>query len=179
MFNSDLHLCTLVSNGSVEAFEALFKRYYAPLCRYAFRFTESYGTSEELVQELFYVLWRDRRNLAGVYALKSYLYEAVRNRALHYLEHLHVRKRYREAMKNRITETPVSYSPLEEEEAKELEIKIHEILLALPLRRRKIFCMHRFEGKKYREIAGALQLSPKTIEVEIHKAVTALKEGLK
>ncbi|MCL1974407.1 MAG: RNA polymerase sigma-70 factor [Bacteroidetes bacterium] len=162
----------------MEAFATIFRRYYAPLCRYAFRFTENGAAAEELVQELFYVLWRDRRDLAEVRSLKAYLYEAVRNRALHYIEHVHVRARYRQAVTKEHIDDPISYSPQEEEEAKELEKRIYEILGRLPLRRRRIFCMHRFEGKKYGEIANTLQVSTKTIEAEMHKALKTIKEGL-
>ena len=179
MSHNDVQLCLLVSRGNAQAFATLFRRYYEPLCHYAFRITESGGVSEELVQELFYVLWRDRKNLAEVYAPKSYFYGAIRNRALHYVEHLYVRKKYYQTVKTGHVNDQIACSPQEEEEGKELEKRIRAILATLPLRRRRIFCMHRFEGKKYGEIADTLKLSPKTIEAEIHKAIITVKEGLK
>jgi len=178
MSNKDLQLYKEAQGGSINAFEVLFRRYYAPLCAYAHRFTCSPDYSEELVQELFYVLWRDRVKIVIDYSVKSYLYEAVRNRALHFLGHLRVREQYGRAIRRELSWAADFPSPEADLEAKEFEGRVNEILQGLPDRRRRIFCMNRFGGNKYVEIAAKLSVSVKTVEAEMHKALIALKYGL-
>ena len=176
MSGNDMLLYKEAQGGSIKAFEVLFKRYYAPLCSYAYRFTVNPEFSEELVQELFYVLWRDRAHLHIERSVKSYLYEAVRNKALHFLEHLRVREQHGRIVK---MEAPLTYhSPEAEAEARDFEKRVSEILLRFPDRRRRIFCMNRFGGNRYAEIAIKLSISVKTVESEMHKALKALKGAL-
>ena len=175
MISNDLHLFHQAQSGSMSAFEILFRRYYNPLCSYAYRFTDSPDFSEELVQELFYVLWRDRAELNIERSVKSYLYEAVRNRAFHFLERRRVKERYSKMVK---MEVSVSPSPETDVEGRDMERRVSEILLRFPDRRRRIFCMHRFGGNKYDEIADKLSVSVKTVEAEMHKALKALRTGL-
>ena len=171
-----MQLYDQAQGGNLKAFEVLFRRYYAPLCSYAYRFTSSPDLSEELVQELFYILWRDRLHIHIDRSVKSYLYEAIRNKALHLLEHLRVRERYSKIVK---MDAPITFpSPEAEAEAREFEKRVSEILLRLPDRRRRIFCMNRFGGSRYVEIAAKLSISIKTVESEMHKALMALKSGL-
>ena len=164
--------------GSLKAFEELFRRFYAPLCSYAYRFTGNPDYSEEFVQELFYVLWRDRLEIEIDRSVKSYLYEAIRNRALHYLAHLRVRERYGRAVRSEASWVTDFSSPEADVEARDFEKRVNEILQEFPDRRRRIFCMNRFGGNKYTEIATKLSVSVKTVEAEMHKALKALKFGL-
>jgi RNA polymerase sigma-70 factor (ECF subfamily) len=178
MVNNDMQFFCEVQGGSIHAFEVLFRRYYAPLCSYAHRFTGDPDFSEELVQELYYILWRDRVSLHIDFSVKSYLYEAVRKRALRHLEHLRVRERYGKSVKIEMSEA-VNYSSTEADvEVREVEKRMSEILFRFPDRRRKIFYMHRFGGSRYAEIAEKLSVSVKTVEAEMHKALKALKTGL-
>ncbi len=169
-------LYTKVREGDIQAFEALFKRYYELLCMYGNKIVGDMDSAEEVVQELFYTLWKDRTNLRIVLSVKSYLYGAVRNQSLQYMEHLQVRERYRKAMSEQITENAPYDSPLDILEAKELEQQLEAALNQLPERRRRIFRMNRFEGKKYDQIARELSLSVKTIEAEMSKALQALRK---
>jgi len=130
------------------------------------------------VQELFYTLWRDRAHLHIAHSVKSYLYEAIRNKALHYLAHLRVRERYAQEIKMEATIGMRATSPEDDMEARESEQKINAILARFPDRRRRIFYMNRFGGDTYAEIAAKMSISVKTVEVEMHKALKALKSVL-
>ena len=93
--------------------------------------------------------------------LKCYLYRATRNQSLQYCEHEEVRNRYRETVLT--TSNPEqSTDPHQQMEYEELERFINGTLEKLPVRRRRIFEMHRLEGRKYVEIATQLSLSVKT-----------------
>lgn len=174
----ELLLLTKIKNGDVKAFEQVFRLYYTPLCMYAAGITGSMDVAEEIVQELFYVFWKERERLQLFHTIKSYLYGAVRNQSLQYWEHQEVRDRYREALLARPEQEEVQDDPQEQIEYKELEALIEQTLKKLPERRRRIFQMQRFEGKKYAEIATLLSLSVKTVEAEMTKALRTLRDEL-
>lgn len=174
---NDLFLLKQIKEGDIKAFENLFKRYYTPLCLYAASITGRTDVSEEIVQDLFYVCWKERENLQLFLSVKSYLYGAVRNRSLQYLEHQNVRHNHKEAVRADGSEED-SDTPQEQLEYKELQELINRTLRKLPERRLRIFRMHRFEGMKYAEIASALSLSVKTVEAEMSKALQILRKEI-
>ena len=162
-----------IKEGDIQAFEALFRSYYEPLCRYACHFIENMETAEEIVQDLFYALWKDRQSLQIFTSVNGYLYRSVKNRALQQLEKIRIRDAYLETYTENTTIE--ASTPQEELEYKELEQQIQEILHHLPERRQKIFYMNRMEGKKYNEIAQELHISVKTVEADISKALRELR----
>lgn len=174
---NDLFVLKKIKEGDIKAFENVFRLYHSPLCLYAASITGQMEVAEEIVQDLFYLFWKERENLTVLQSLKSYLYGAIRNRSLQYLEHLEVRNRHREAILSRPFE-PNTDSPEEQLEYKELQTLIDGTLLRLPERRLRIFRMHRFEGMKYAEIANALSLSVKTVEAEMTKALQMLRKEI-
>lgn len=173
---NDFIVLNKIKKGDIKAFESIFKLYYSPLCLYAASLTGQMESAEEIVQELFYIFWKERENINLLYSLKSYLYGAVRNRSFQYLEHLEVRKRHREAMLSE--ESTGSTSPQQQLEYKELQQVIDKTISKLPERRQRIFQMHRFEGMKYAEIASVLSLSVKTVEAEMTKALQTLRKEI-
>ncbi len=160
--------------GDINTFESLFKQYYEALCRYGLTYVDTIEEAEEIVQELFYKIWKNKEQIEISFSLKAYLYGAVRNNALQYLEHLQVRQNYAEHF-TKLDRTDI-FSPEEEFEYKELNEKIDAVLNELPERRREIFVLSRFEGLKYSEIAEKLNLSVKTIEAEMTKAFKELRK---
>lgn len=172
--SNDFLALNKIKKGDIKAFEKVFKLYYSPLCLFASSITGQMEVAEEIVQELFYVFWKEKENINLLHSLKSYLYGAVRNRALLYLEHQEVRNRYRETVLSEESKGPTS--PHEELEYDELQKMVDQTINRLPQRRQQIFRMHRFEGKKYAEIATSLSLSVKTVEAEMTKALQELRK---
>jgi RNA polymerase sigma-70 factor (ECF subfamily) len=163
-----------IKDGNMGAFETLFRAYYEPLCRYSYLFVESMETAEEIVGDLFYTLWKERQKLQIFTSVNGYLYRAVKNKSLQYLEQKRVREDYRKIyIEHAVVETS---TPQEDLEYKELEQQIAQALAHLPERRQKIFHKHRVEGKKYNEIAQELQISVKTVEAEMTKALRELRD---
>ncbi len=160
--------------GDIKAFETLFKQYYEALCRYGMTYVGTIEEAEEIVQELFYKVWKNREQIEVSFSLKAYLYGAVRNNALQYLEHLQVKQNYAELF-SKMDKVGI-FSPEDELEYKELNEKIDTALKELPERRREIFILSRFEGLKYSEIAQKFNLSVKTIEAEMTKALKELRK---
>ena len=131
-----------------------------------------------MVKEFVYMWRKEKKERPGLYYRKRYLYKAVRNRAWQHCEHAEVQKRYQERILS--GEEPVLQpeTPLHLLEYKELETLMHQTLAKMPERRRRIFRLHRFEGKKQREIALMFGISVKTVEAEISKTLQLLRKEL-
>lgn len=174
---NDFIIFKKIKEGDIKTFEKVFRQYHTSLCLYAFSITGRNDVSEEIVQEVFYNIWKDRDKIQILRSIKNYLYGAVRNHSLRYQEHLMVQGRHREyVLNNEDPETDLS--PQELLEYRELENVITNILKKFPERRMQIFRMHRTEGKKYKEIADFYSISVKTVEAEMTKAYRALRQGI-
>ncbi|WP_321332575.1 RNA polymerase sigma-70 factor [uncultured Bacteroides sp.] len=174
----DLLLLKKIKEGDIKTFEYVFRLYYSPLCLYAFGIIGSKDAAEEIVQELFYTLWKERCHLQILRSIKAYLYGAVRNQSLQYCEHHTVQERYRLHVLSAEAEVAPTDTPLDQLEYKELEEVINRVLRKLPDRRLRIFKMHRLQGLKYKEIAEILSLSVKTVEAEMTKTYQVLRKEI-
>jgi len=155
----------------------LFKTYYQPLCHYAYSFLQDKEDAEEIVQSTFLLVWEKRETLEIRTSVKPYLYAMVRNACLNVIKHEKIRQRYAgeevaigERSHDSVTHTVVS---------NELEYKIKEALEALPEQCRMVFKLSRFEELKYSEIAAQLNISVKTVENHMGKALKIMREQLK
>ena len=168
---------TRIKQDDLVEFEKLFKTFYSPLCNYAFRFLKDMDLAEEIVQEFFYNYWKNRQTMSIQISIKSYMYRAVRNNSLKYLEHVKVVKKYEQ----NFIDTNSSDAGLEtnELEVKELNDIIEATLNELPERCSLIFKLSRFEGLKYNEIAEKLAISVKTVEANMGKALQLFRKNLK
>jgi len=165
-----------IRNGDVKQFEALFRSSYTSLVNYAQTILKDRDTSEEIVQELFYVLWRDRKKIDIMNSVKGYLFRSVYNRCMHYLDHRRVVMKHANEFKDQQYSDPDD--PAEIMKFNELHEKIAIIIGKLPERCAKIFCMNRFEGLKYTEIAEKLEISVKTVEANMGKALKEFRKEL-
>jgi RNA polymerase sigma-70 factor (ECF subfamily) len=171
----DVLLVSKIKNGNVNAFKEVFTIYYAPLCMFASCIVKDTNDAEEIVQELFYVIWKNRNNLPLLHSLKGYLYNAVRNQSLLFVEHRNVVRTYASTEKERMSGDRWNTNPQAEMETAELEDLVNKSLNTLSERCRTIFLMHRMESCKYSEIADRLGVSVKTVEADITKALKTLK----
>ena len=89
---NELMILARIKEGDIKAFEGIFRRYYSPLCWYAAGITGDTASAEEIVEELFYVLWKNRERLQVFQSVKSYLYRSVRNEAVQFCEHQEVKE---------------------------------------------------------------------------------------
>jgi len=157
-------------------FEAIFTQHYAHLCAYAFNFLKDQDAAEEVVQEVLFKLWTERDKLTISSSLKSYLFRAVRNTALNQLKHINIQEEYKKYNKDsRGAELSVEDQVM----ASELEVKIRQAIDQLPIERKKIFLLSRYEDLKYKEIAKKLNISVSTVENQMVKALRFLREELR
>lgn len=172
----DSEIIRRIREGDTGQFESLFRSSYVSLVRYAGTFIHDHDTAEEMVQDLFFILWRDRGKIQIESSLNGYLFRAVHNRCLHYLDHQKVVGKYIAGMT--LTEKESDENPADILNYKELQERIAGIIERLPERCGKIFCMNRFEGLKYSEIAERLSISIKTVEANMGRALKEFRKVL-
>ncbi len=161
-----------IRNGSEKAFNQAFDLYYSSLCFFADKILHDFDASRSVVQQVFVDLWIKRAKLE-VTLLQAYLYRAVRNSSLDVLKHKKVELEYLSSLEKSEPETIADLI----EEA-ELTDRINRAIQNLPERCREIFLLCRFEELKYAEIASRLNISVKTVEMQISIALRKLREEL-
>ena len=160
-----------------RSFEQHFKAYFRELLAYACTILKSEELAEEMVQNVFFKLWQKREQTMVHTSLKAYLYRSVHNESMNYLKHLQVRNQHQlHAMQQQSYERGTD--PAAQIQGKELEERIRKALNELPEQCRIIFQMSRFGEMKYREIADVLQLSVKTVENQMGKALQVMRGKL-
>ena len=174
---SDNEIIKRIRQGDVKQFESLFRSSYVSLVRYATSFVRDHDSAEEIVQDLFFKLWNERDRITIENSLNGYLFRSVHNRCIHLLEHRKViEKHERETV---IGQKRSIESVSEQVQYNELQSSVAKILERLPERCGKIFCMNRFEGLKYNEIAEKLAISVKTVEADMGKALKEFRKALR
>ncbi|SHH85507.1 RNA polymerase sigma-70 factor, ECF subfamily [Chryseolinea serpens] len=170
-------LITTLKSGDITAFEMLFRTYYQPLCNYAYTFVQDRDEAEEIVQSTFLNVWEKRDNLSIHTGVKPYLYAMVRNASLNVLKHEKIKQQH-VTMELAVAERSVE-SVTRTVMASELETKIYKAMDKLPEQCRLVFKLSRFEELKYSEIAEQLDISIKTVENQMGKALKIMRDQLK
>lgn len=170
-------LITTLKSGDITAFEMLFRTYYQPLCNYAYTFVQDRDEAEEIVQSTFLNVWEKRDNLSIHTGVKPYLYAMVRNASLNVLKHEKIKQQH-VTMEMAVAERSVE-SVTRTVMASELENKIYSAMDKLPEQCRLVFKLSRFEELKYSEIAEQLNISIKTVENQMGKALKIMRDQLK
>ncbi len=165
-----------LKSGDQKSLEKMFKAYHRYLYVIAFQYVSDENRSRDIIQDIFYDLWNRRSHLNIKGSLKSYLRQAVINRALatirkdknmSFMEH------------NTLPENNNSNSVEVDYEQKELEEVVKKAVDTLPERCKEIFYLSRFEGLSHKEIAARLEISTKTIENQMTKALKSIRLALK
>lgn len=163
--------------GNISSFSLLFNQYYSGLVVYANQFLNSTENSEDVVNDIFASLWEMRQSLDPELYIKGYLFTSVRNRCLNYIEHLRVQTEYQKQILDKgDIGGSFTWDYFVESELSEI---IEKALDKLPPQRKKVFKMNRFENKTATQIAEELNISPRTVEKHIEKALQSLRTDLK
>ncbi len=161
-----------------DQFERVFKTHFKSLLAYAHTILNDPTMSEEIVQEVFYKLWEQREQIDIHSSLKAYLYRSVHNESLNHIKHQKVKAVYRQYTLHHESDHTEEHDPIRKLSGIELENKIRHALNELPEQCRLVFQLSRFESMKYQEIAGHLNISVKTVENQMGKALKRLRVSL-
>lgn len=158
-------------------FQETFYKYYEPLCKYAFTLVKEPHSCEDIVQETFLRVWEKKQNLIGSEELTWYLYTAVRNNCLSFLEKSH---------KTVLGEVPGQEIIQQPEErlhpvAKEVDYDtlLKHALDNLPPKCREVFVLSRVSNLTYKQISDSLGISVKTVENQMGKALKILRSYIR
>lgn len=162
--------------GNEDAFEHLFLAYYEGLCRFATQYISSAEAVEDLVQDIFFRVWKRRHELDPEGNVRAYLYQATRNEALKHANRQRVRGR--RGTEQELQDYPSQVTPKRAVRQREIEAEVQKALNALPERRREIFLLSRRHGLTYAEIAVLLDISIKTVETQVGRALRFLEKRL-
>lgn len=171
-----------IISGDEPSFEKVYHYYYPRLNYFARQYLLDAEASKNIVQDVFTELWDKRQALRTDTNLQAWLFTVTRNKSLKIISQLKSRQNYDNFIKTR--QLDVNYKSLSEFDTshlvfEELQAQIQAALEKLSPACRKVFEMSRFEDKKNREIAEELNLSIKTVEAQISKALRTLKADLK
>jgi len=171
-------------DGEEQTYEYLFRQHYSRLCTYAFRYVERKDLAEEIVSETFLKLWVRRHELDIQGDVKAYLFQAVYKNSLHHLRQQKTEKRVTDQLQQHHDQAhPIrlleDYSERDSLILKELEGKIEQAVKNLPEQAQRVFTLKRYDGLKNREIADRLEISVKTVEMHMTRALLFLKAELK
>jgi RNA polymerase sigma-70 factor (ECF subfamily) len=164
-----------LKNKDKTIFDFVFSYYYTGLCTYTRRWVNNPDIAEDLVQDFFVRLWTNSSNIEITSSLKSYFFTSVKNRAINHLKHVKIKEKFVVQTINGSTE---DYSNWEFTEPELTEL-IEKGMQKLPPRCREIFILSRFEGKDNGEIAEMLEISKRTVELQISNALKILRTELK
>ncbi|MFL5747492.1 MAG: RNA polymerase sigma-70 factor [Niastella sp.] len=160
------------------SFEDFFKKHFLSLCAFCqFKFGLDLDMAKEVVHMGFIKLWDARKNLAPGLSPKSYLYKIIINNVLDSLKHGKIRQQYVQFVLQSMPENMPTDS-FNDLSVKQLQAEINAAIAELPGQMRRVFEMSRFEGLKYSEIAEQLNISVKTVETQMGRALAKLREKL-
>lgn len=173
---ADYAILLKLKQNDEQALELLFKTHYKALLRFAKTILKDASQAEDTVQDVFIKIWEKRQNLVINTSLKSYLYMAVRNHCLNALK-LNERKYWmEEGMEN---DEKMAINDVENKlVAKSLQQQITQAIELLPDKCKLTFQLSRYENMSYKEIAETMNVSIKTVENQMGKALATLRNYL-
>lgn len=172
------NLIRRLRSSDASAFEQLFRQYHQPIFNFLFYKLGESQTAEDILQDVFVLLWEKRHTVDENLSIKAFLYKIAENMALNHIRHHKVVLKYEQALTFQ-NQTEPFVSPQSRLEAEELRKNVADALKNLPEQQRIVFMMSRFENLAHKEIARRLNISVKTVETHIGKALKALAKEVK
>jgi len=157
------------------AFKELFHEFYPAMCLFAMRYITDEEIVKDIVQDVFFKIWKNRKRIVITTSFRNFLISSVRNNCTDYLRKLKIENLYK--VKSKLS--TINISPEDVYTLAELEKIIGEALTKLPIKEREAFEMNRYKGMTYVVIADKMGVSSKTIEAYISHALKILRNELK
>jgi RNA polymerase sigma-70 factor (ECF subfamily) len=161
-----------------SSFKVLFEMHYSPLCNFAYRIIGDVDLAEDIVQDIFVKLWNEPGLLDSNKNINSYMYTMVRNRALEVLRRENIGQKINQQLgylQNNISTTDVN-----EDEIEKLMLieQIYVSIRQLPPKCSEVFTLSKVNGLTYSQIAEKMNISVKTVENHMSKALKIMRELL-
>jgi len=170
------HLLSLVAQGDVNAFSAIYHHYNRSIYPFVLKITKSETLAEEIIQEVFISVWVNRTQMAQVENFRAYIYTIATNKTLNYFKKAVAETR--RILQVSATSAKVSNVTEEEIFAKESESLVQAAVESLPEQRKKIYKLSRHEGLTHDQIAEKLNISKNTVKNQLVEALKFIRHYL-
>ena len=173
-----------IKRGDKEVFKDLFNLYYQKLFLYAKSYVGDEGIAEDIVQDLFFHLWEKRKEAEINSSISAYLYRSVHNRSIQHLRHKNVISGYEEWHRLKVKEAEILYNSsgdfsFSQIHLDEIQRIINTAYEKMSSKTREIFKLSRESAKSNQLIAESMNITVKTVEYHITKAIKILFTALK
>ena len=169
-----------VRTKDIALFRELFDSYFRILTTYAYRFVNDWQTAEDITQDVFMSLLEKKESIDFDDPIKPYLYRAVYNRSINYLNSALMQKRIEgaETIDELINREILSYNQHDTLLLKEITDEINQFVDTLPPQCRTVYKLSRERNLRNKEIAARLGVSEKTVEKHLSKALSEIRNHL-
>jgi len=170
----DMYLFEQLKLGHKAALQLLFDKYYEPLCNFAYLFLKNTKITEEIVDDVFIHIWEQREKLSVNSNPRAYLYRSTKNGIISYL-----RKNKMDTVSLDVFQYRKMISQLTPETLlinKEIRAKLEDIISQLSAQAGLVFRLHKMDDMKYKEIAEVLDISVKTVENHMGRALKIFRK---
>lgn len=175
--NNDNALVKELQVGKTSAFDLLYYRYHNKVYLYALRLQLSKADAEEVVQEVFCALWKNRDHLDQNQNLSAYIYGIAHNQVHTILRRKVLFNRYLNYLEIEPEKKPLSVE--DQIDLEKMKDFLGHLIQMMPPRRKEIFYMSRFEELTYRQIAEKLNITENTVDTQIRQALNFLRSVFK
>ncbi|MDQ7947948.1 MAG: RNA polymerase sigma-70 factor [Pedobacter sp.] len=163
----------LVNESQLPAFTDFYTQFFQKLLLASDKHVKDIFVAEEIVQDIFLKIWENPHDLIEVKSLKAYLYRAVVNASINYVNRQKNIALHHQKIADEHTEEELEQMDSENE----LIVLLYEEINKLPAQCQRVFKMNRFEHLKYKEIAQQLHISERTVENHISTALKQLRNA--
>lgn len=171
---SDRDLVNEIKADNILAFDILFKKYSRLLYKFGFSLLKSKEESENLIQDVFLVLWENRKKIEKDSSIRYYIYTVAHNSAISIIRKKIVESKY--LAYNNISQNLIQDSVHSEFELTEMKSILDKIINDLPRRQKEVYLLHKEIGLTYNEISDRLRISVNTTENHMSRAIRKLRE---
>lgn len=165
-----------ISLGNESSFRKLYHCYYPKLLQFSYSLCKHKQAAEEITEDVFIKIWKNRTSATQIQYLRVYLYTAVKNTTLNYISQQARRNITEPFNELHIELAGVLQDTIVEKETIE---KINKAIDSLPPRCKMIFKLIREDGLKYREVAEILNISPDTVDAQMTIAIRRISQVMK
>lgn len=176
----DIRLLRALKSGDRAAFDGIYDVMAAPLLHYISQRIQDRESSEELVQEIFLSLWSRREEIDIRTDIRAYLFGAAKFQVLNYIRSEKVHRKYMEHLALFALQSGQSDQVFADHSlrAKDLTVLVERYLRQLPAKCQQAFRLSRFEQKTIPEIALEMNISTRTVENYLTRALKHLRDAL-
>lgn len=162
-----------MAKGDETAFNQLFRHFYSPLLNFAIDMVKQRTVAEEIVSDVFIKIWNKQEELLLIEKLRVFLFVAVKNKCYNHLrDHSFWKVTVEEDSAASLTS---DYNPADDLAFRELQHQLHMAVEQLPEQCKQVFKMIREDGLKFKEVAEILQISPRTVETQLYRAIKKIR----